>query len=82
MTPKGRVVGFGSRTLTDEKPKYLNSPETEVFDKGKLMFGLDKARKSIVKDDRAIVVEGYFDVIALHAAGIDNAVASYGDGTH
>ena len=75
---KGRVVGFGSRTLTDEKPKYLNSPETEVFDKGKLLFGLDKARKSIVKDDRAIVVEGYFDVIALHAAGIDNVVASMG----
>ena len=75
---KGRVVGFGSRTLTDEKPKYLNSPETEVFDKSKLLFGLDKARKSIVKDDRAIVVEGYFDVIALHAAGIDNVVASMG----
>ncbi|MEM9136579.1 MAG: DNA primase [Cyanobacteria bacterium P01_F01_bin.42] len=75
---QGRVVGFGSRTLTDEKPKYLNSPETEVFDKGKLLFGLDKARKSIVKDDHAIVVEGYFDVIALHAAGIDNAVASMG----
>ena len=75
---QGRVVGFGSRTLTDEKPKYLNSPETEVFDKGKLLFGLDKARKSIVKDDSAIVVEGYFDVIALHAAGIDNVVASMG----
>lgn len=75
---QGRVVGFGSRTLTDEKPKYLNSPETEVFDKGKLMFGLDKARKSIVREDKAIIVEGYFDVIALHSAGIENAVASMG----
>ncbi|MGF1600833.1 MAG: DNA primase [Thermosynechococcaceae cyanobacterium] len=75
---QSRVVGFGSRTLTGEEPKYLNSPETELFNKGKLLFGLDKARKTIVQDDRAIVVEGYFDVIALHAAGITNAVASMG----
>lgn len=75
---QGRVVGFGSRTLTSEEPKYLNSPETDVFNKGKLLFGLDKARKQIVKEDRAIVVEGYFDVIALHSAGITNAVASMG----
>lgn len=75
---QSRVVGFGSRTLTGDEPKYLNSPETELFNKGKLLFGLDKARKAIVHDDRAIVVEGYFDVIALHAAGITNAVASMG----
>ncbi|MCM1982534.1 DNA primase [Lyngbya confervoides] len=75
---QGRVVGFGSRTLTGEEPKYLNSPETELFNKRKLLFGLDKARKSIVQEDRAIVVEGYFDVIALHAAGIENAVGSMG----
>jgi DNA primase len=75
---QGRIVGFGSRTLTNEEPKYLNSPETELFNKGQLLFGLDKARKAIVQDDRAIVVEGYFDVIALHAAGITNGVASMG----
>ncbi|MGC8714655.1 MAG: DNA primase, partial [Leptodesmis sp.] len=75
---QGRVVGFGGRTLTDEQPKYLNSPETELFDKGKLLFGLDKARATIAKQDQAIVVEGYFDVIALHHAGITNAVASMG----
>ncbi len=75
---QSRVVGFGSRTLTGEEPKYLNSPETELFNKGKLLFGLDKARQTIVKADRAVVVEGYFDVIALHAVGITNAVASMG----
>jgi DNA primase len=75
---QGRIVGFGSRTLTNEEPKYLNSPETELFNKGQILFGLDKARKSIVQDDRAIVVEGYFDVIALHAAGITTGVASMG----
>jgi DNA primase len=75
---QGRVIGFGGRTLTDEQPKYLNSPETELFDKGKTLFALDKARSAIAKQDQAVVVEGYFDVIALHAAGITNAVASLG----
>jgi DNA primase len=75
---QGRVIGFGGRTLSDEQPKYLNSPETELFDKGKTLFGLDKARAAIAKQDQAVVVEGYFDVIALHAAGIANAVASLG----
>jgi DNA primase len=75
---QGRVVGFGGRTLTEEQPKYLNSPETELFDKGKLLFALDKARAAIAKQDQAVVVEGYFDVIALHAAGITNVVASMG----
>ncbi len=75
---QGRVVGFAGRSLGQEQPKYLNSPETELFDKGKLLFGLDKARQAIAKMDQAIVVEGYFDVIALHAAGIRNAVASMG----
>jgi len=75
---QGRVVGFGGRTLTDEQPKYLNSPETELFDKGKLLFGLDKARAAIAKQDQAVVVEGYFDVIALHNAGVTNSVASMG----
>jgi DNA primase len=75
---QGRVIGFGGRTLGDEQPKYLNSPETELFDKGKTLFGLDKAKGTIAKRDCAVVVEGYFDVIALHAAGITNAVASLG----
>ncbi|MDB9513972.1 DNA primase [Kamptonema animale CS-326] len=75
---QGRVIAFGGRTLTDEQPKYLNSPETELFDKGKTLYALDKAKTAISKQDRAVVVEGYFDAIALHAAGISNAVASLG----
>jgi DNA primase len=75
---QGRIIGFGGRSLDGGEPKYLNSPETEVFEKGKHLFGLDKAVNSIRKDDRAVVVEGYFDVIALHAAGITNAVAALG----
>ena len=75
---QGRVIGFGGRSLDGSDPKYLNSPETEVFEKGKHLFGLDQAASAIRKDDRAVVVEGYFDVIALHAAGVTNAVASLG----
>ena len=75
---QGRVIGFGGRSLDGAEPKYLNSPETEVFEKGKHLFGLDRAANAIRKDDRAVVVEGYFDVIALHAAGISNAVAALG----
>ncbi|HEY9597643.1 MAG TPA: DNA primase, partial [Cyanophyceae cyanobacterium] len=75
---QGRVIGFGGRSLGDEQPKYLNSPETELFNKSKILFALDKARDTIQKQDRAVVVEGYFDAIALHAAGIKNVVASMG----
>jgi DNA primase len=75
---QGRVIGFGGRSLDGSDPKYLNSPETEVFEKGKHLFGLDQAANAIRKDDRVVVVEGYFDVIALHAAGVTNAVASLG----
>ncbi|CAD5936915.1 DNA primase [Planktothrix tepida] len=75
---QGRVIGFGGRSLGDELPKYLNSPETELFDKGKTLFALDKAKNAISKQDLAIVVEGYFDAIALHRAGIENVVASLG----
>jgi len=75
---QGRVIGFGGRTLADEQPKYLNSPETELFDKGKTLFCLDKAKTAISSLDKAVVVEGYFDAIALHAAGISNVVASLG----
>ncbi|BAU43474.1 DNA primase [Leptolyngbya sp. O-77] len=75
---QGRVIGFGGRALGDEQPKYLNSPEGELFDKGKTLYALDLAKGAIAKRDEAIVVEGYFDVIALHAAGITNVVASMG----
>lgn len=75
---QGRVIGFGGRTLTGEEPKYLNSPETALFDKGKTLFALDKARAAIAKQDQAVVVEGYFDVMALHAAGMTNVVAALG----
>jgi DNA primase len=75
---QGRVIAFGGRSLDGGEPKYLNSPETEVFVKGQHLFGLDRAADAIRRDDRAVLVEGYFDVIALHAAGIGNAVAALG----
>lgn len=75
---QGRVIAFGGRTLTDEQPKYLNSPETELFSKGKTLFALDQAKAGISQVDSAVVVEGYFDAIALHGAGITNVVASLG----
>ena len=73
-----RVIGFGGRSLDGSEPKYLNSPETEIFEKGKNLFGLDKSAPSIRKKDYAVVVEGYFDVMALHDSGITNVVASLG----
>ena len=76
--PQGRIIGFGSRTLGDDEPKYLNSPETPLFDKSKTLFALDQARDAIRKEDQAIIVEGYFDAIALHAAAIKPVVASLG----
>jgi DNA primase len=75
---QGRVIGFGGRSLADEQPKYLNSPETELFSKGKTLFALDKAKSAISELDCGVVVEGYFDAISLHAAGITNVVASLG----
>ena len=79
MDLQGRVIGFGSRSLRDEDlPKYLNSPETPLFDKSKTLFAIDKARSNITQADCAVVVEGYFDAIALHEAGIGNVVASLG----
>jgi DNA primase len=76
---QGRIIGFGSRSLKDEdQPKYLNSPETPLFDKSKTLFALDQARSAIGQADCAIVVEGYFDAIALHEAGIKHVVASLG----
>lgn len=75
---QGRVIAFGGRTLGEEQPKYLNSPETELFNKGQTLFALDQAKEAISKQDKAVVVEGYFDAIALHGAGINNVVASLG----
>ncbi len=75
---QGRVVAFGGRSLDGQEPKYLNSPESEVFEKGKLLFAFDKASSNIRKRDKALVVEGYFDVISLHSKGITNSVASLG----
>ena len=75
---QGRVVAFGGRSLDGQEPKYLNSPESEVFEKGKMLFAFDKASTNIRKRDKAVVVEGYFDVISLHSKGITNSVASLG----
>ncbi len=75
----GRLVGFGGRVLDDSKPKYLNTPETEAFKKGELLYGLDKARTQF-KEGAAevVVVEGYMDVITMHQHGLTSAVASLG----
>ena len=75
---RGRVVGFGGRVLGDGVPKYLNSPETPLFNKRRLLFGLNRAKKAIRETGRAILVEGYMDAISLAAAGVPNAVASLG----
>ena len=75
---QGRVIGFGGRSLDGQEPKYLNSPETEVFAKGRHLFALDRAADPIRRADLAVVVEGYFDAIALHAAGVTHAVAALG----
>ena len=74
----GRVVGFSGRVLDDSTPKYMNTPETDIFDKGSLLYGLDRAKTSIRERRSCIVVEGYMDVIALHQVGIDTAIAALG----
>lgn len=74
----GRTVGFGGRIIGQGEPKYLNSPESPVFSKGKLLYGLSWAKNEIRKDDRALVVEGYFDVVRLRAAGVNSVVAPLG----
>ncbi len=75
---KGRVIGFGGRVLDDSKPKYLNSPETIVFEKGTNLYGLNLAIKSNMTERYFIIVEGYMDCISLHQYGITNVVASLG----
>jgi DNA primase len=74
----GSIVGFGGRTLDGSDPKYLNSPESDVFTKSRLLYNLHRARDGMRRLDRAILVEGYFDCIALDNAGVDGVVASMG----
>lgn len=76
---RARMAGFGARILDpDDIPKFLNSPQTPIFDKGRLLYGLDRARKSIRTLDQAVIVEGYLDVIALHQGGFENAISPMG----
>ncbi|MEW6425721.1 MAG: DNA primase [Bacillota bacterium] len=75
---RGKVVGFGGRALGEEEPKYLNSPETAVFNKRHILYGLDLARPAIREQGFAIIMEGYMDVLSAHQAGVSNAVASLG----
>lgn len=76
---RGRMAGFGARILNPEDvPKFLNTPQTPIFDKGHLLYGLDRARKAIRSEDQVVIVEGYLDVIALHQAGYPNAVSPMG----
>jgi DNA primase len=76
--PLGRVLGFAGRVLGDELPKYLNTPETDLFKKSELLYGLDRARTAIRETGEVLVVEGYMDVLALHQTGFPNAVAALG----
>jgi DNA primase len=75
---RGRVVGFGGRLLGPGEPKYLNSPETPIFKKGGLLYNLAEARQAIRKEDGVVIVEGYFDVLRLVLAGMENVVAPMG----
>lgn len=77
-TLQGDVVAFGARALGDQQPKYLNTSDTPVFSKSRVMYGLDRAKSSLGRGNAAIVVEGYTDVIALHEAGVAEAVATNG----
>ncbi|HDC6113608.1 TPA: DNA primase [Staphylococcus aureus] len=75
---QGRIVGYSGRTYTGQEPKYLNSPETPIFQKRKLLYNLDKARKSIRKLDEIVLLEGFIDVIKSDTAGLKNVVATMG----
>lgn len=74
----GRVIGFGGRVMDDALPKYLNSPETPIYDKSRSLYGLHAARNSARAEKKVYIAEGYFDVLALHQHGISNAVATLG----
>ncbi len=75
---KGRVIGFGGRALGGGEPKYLNSPESNVFKKGETLYGFYQAKQGIIKEGKVIIVEGYFDLLALHYHGFTNSVATMG----
>ncbi len=75
---QGKAVGFGGRALDDSTPKYLNTAQTAVFDKGSVLYGIDRAAGPIKKADQAVIVEGYFDVLMAHQKGYANVVASMG----
>ena len=79
--PRGQVIGFGGRVIDQGEPKYLNSPETPVFVKGRELYGLFEAREALRREDCAIVVEGYMDVVMLSQYGVDNALATLGTAT-
>lgn len=81
INQKGEVIAFGGRILDQGEPKYLNSPETPLFEKGHELFGLPQARQALRETDTAIVVEGYMDVVALSQHGIGNVVATLGTAT-
>jgi DNA primase len=75
---QGNVLGFGGRALDDSLPKYLNSPQTPVFDKSSSLYGIDRAKTAIRQKDQAVIVEGYIDVLAAHQHGYSNVIASMG----
>ena len=81
INPKGDIIAFGGRIIDQGEPKYLNSPETPLFEKGRELFGLPQARQALRETDTAIVTEGYMDVIALAQNGVGNAVATLGTAT-
>jgi len=81
VNPKGEIIAFGGRVIDQGEPKYLNSPETPLFEKGRELFGLPQARQALRETDTAIVTEGYMDVIALAQHGVGNAVATLGTAT-
>ena len=78
---RGRIVGFGARSLGDAKPKYLNSPETEIFNKRALLYGFPQVAEAVRREKAALVVEGYTDVLMLYQSGIKNVVATLGTAT-
>ena len=81
INPRGQVIGFGGRIMGEGEPKYLNSPETPIFEKGREVYGLPQARSAIRDTDTVIVVEGYMDVVALAQHGVANCVAALGTAT-
>ena len=78
--PTGKIIGFGARIIArnDKAPKYINTPENEIYVKSRILYGSYFARQAIDKQDECLLVEGYTDVISLHQAGIENVVASGG----